>query len=90
MRAKNAWQEVPRPRIRARVAWCFPMGWSVEVGIMHREGIHWSEYSCGSDSKEAAEAAAKIRCNAALRDYIQDCSIGRFWDKDGIVIEAPQ
>jgi hypothetical protein len=72
----------------ARVAWCFPMGWSVEIGIMHKEGIHWSEYTCGWASKESAAAAAKVRCDAALREYVQDCSVGRFWDEDGNVIEA--
>ena len=23
----------------ARVAWCFPMGWSAQVSILHKEGI---------------------------------------------------
>jgi len=67
----------------ARVAWCFPAGWSFSVGIMHKEGIHWSEFSCGWPSREAALAAAQVRCDAAYRNYMQDCAMGELWDEAG-------
>jgi hypothetical protein len=73
----------------ARVAWCFPSGWSFVVGVMHKEGIHWSEFGCGWPSREAAIAAANVRCDLMDRDYIQDCVVGGLWDEDGneIVLE---
>jgi hypothetical protein len=71
------------PQDCARVAWCYPAGWSVAVGIMHREGIHWSEFSCGWPTREAALAAGAVRCDAQYRDYIQDCVIGGLWDEAG-------
>ena len=67
----------------ARVAWCFPAGWSVGVGIMHKEGIHWSEFSCGWPSKEAAIAAGKVRCQHQDKKTIQDCSAGVVYDPNG-------
>jgi hypothetical protein len=70
----------------ARVAWCFPAGWSVVVGVMHRAGIHWSEFSCGWPSREAAIAAGELLCNLRLLAYIQDCIVGNLWDERGIEI----
>lgn len=70
----------------ARVAWCFPAGWSFAVGLLHKEGIHWSEFSCGWPSREAALAAAEVRCDLAHREYIQDCVVGGLWDEDGTEI----
>jgi hypothetical protein len=67
----------------APVAWCFPAGWTAAVGIMHKEGIHWTEYSCGWETKEAAKAAAAVRCNPAERPFIQECSAAVFYDPDG-------
>ena len=67
----------------APVAWCFPMGWSVQVSILHKEGISWSEYLCGWDSHPAVDAAAKIRCDTKLRPFIQECAVVQVWDRDG-------
>ncbi len=67
----------------APVAWCFPAGWTAAIGVMHKEGIHWTEYSCGWESKAAAQAAAKVRCDTGIRPYIQECSAGLFYDPDG-------
>ncbi len=50
------------PEDCARIAWCFPAGWSVGIGVMHKEGIHWSEFSCGWPTREAAIAAGKLKC----------------------------
>lgn len=73
----------------ARVAWCFPAGWSVAVGVMHKEGIHWSEFSCGWPTKDAAIAAGKLRCQQQDKTQIQDCSAGVVYDPNGkeIVID---
>ena len=67
----------------ARVAWCFPMGWSAQVSILHKEGISWSEYLCGWDSRRAVDAAARIKCDAKLRPFIQECAVVQVWDRDG-------
>lgn len=71
------------PEDCARVAWCFPAGWSVGVGIMHKEGIHWSEFSCGWPSKEAAIAAGKLRCEHQDKQFIQDCAVSVVFDPAG-------
>lgn len=72
----------------ARVAWCFPAGWSAAVGVMHKEGIHWSEFTCGWPSRSAALAAARLRCDKSHRDYIQDCVVGGLWDDTGKEVPA--
>lgn len=76
----------------ARVAGCFPAGWSFAVGVMHKEGIHWSEFSCGWPSREAALAAAEVRCDPTHREFIQDCAVGGLWNESGeeIALEAAQ
>lgn len=71
------------PEDCARVAWCYPAGWSVAVGVMHKEGIHWSEFSCGWPSREAALAAGDVLCDLKFRDYIQQCAVGGLWDENG-------
>lgn len=67
----------------APVSWCFPAGWSVIVGVMHREGLHWSEYSCGWPSREAAIAAGKVLCDLSYREYVQDCIVAAIVDQSG-------
>lgn len=67
----------------APVAWCYPAGWSVGVGVMHREGIHWTEYSCGWPSREAALSAGKVLCDLSYREYIQNCVVAVLWDNEG-------
>jgi hypothetical protein len=71
------------PEDCARVAWCFPGGWSAGVGIMHKEGIHWSEFTCGWPSKEAAIAAGKVRCEHQDKATIQDCAVGVVYNPEG-------
>lgn len=70
----------------ARVAWCYPAGWSVAVGVLHKEGLHWTEYSCGWPSQEAAVAAGKLRCSTQDATYIQDCSAVVVFDPQGTEI----
>lgn len=72
----------------ARVAWCFPSGWSVAVAVMHKEGVHWTEFSCGWETREAAAAAGKLRCDMRDKTYIADCIIGGFYDPQGKEIAA--
>ncbi len=72
----------------ARLAWCFPSGWSAGIGVMHKEGIHWSEFICGWPTKEAAIAAAKLRCASMDKSFITECSAGVFYDPEGKEIAA--
>lgn len=72
----------------ARVAWCFPSGWSVGIGVMHKEGIHWSEFTCGWPTKEAALEAGKLRCAMQDKAFIADCSVGVLYDPQGKEIAA--
>jgi hypothetical protein len=72
----------------APVAWCMPAGWTAGIGVMHKEGIHWTEYSCGWETLEAAKQAAQVRCDQQQRPYVQECSAGVFYDPDGNEIAA--
>lgn len=67
----------------ARVAWCFPSGWSAAIGVLHREGIHWSEFTCGWPSKDAAVAAGKLRCEHQNKEFITQCSVSVVYDEAG-------
>jgi hypothetical protein len=77
------------PQDCARVAWCFPAGWSVSIGVQHKEGIHWAEFSCGWPNREAAIAAGKVRCDHQDKAMIQNCHVGVVYDPTGkeIVLE---
>lgn len=67
----------------APVAWCMPAGWTAAIGVMHKEGIHWTEYSCGWETREQAAEAAKVRCDLNARPYIEECSASLFYDPEG-------
>jgi len=67
----------------AQMTWCANAGWSVGVGIMHKEGIHWSEFSCGWPTQESALAAGAILCDAEHREFIAECTVGMLWNKVG-------
>lgn len=71
-----------------RVKWCYPAGWSADIFIQHQEGLHWHQYLCGWDSKEAVMAAVAVACDKTLRPYFIECSAVRFWDDNGREIEA--
>lgn len=71
-----------------RVKWCYPAGWSADLFVQHKEGLHWHEYLCGWDSKEAVMAAIDVACDRQRRDYIIECSAVRFWDNNGQELEA--
>ncbi len=72
----------------APMAWCMPAGWTAAIGVMHKEGIHWTEYSCGWETREQAADAARLRCDPAARPYIQECSTSVFYDPQGNEIIA--
>lgn len=65
------------------IAYCFPALYSVQVSILHTEGIHWQEFFCGWDSRQAALDAAKIACDTEKRPFIADCSAAAIYDEDG-------
>lgn len=67
----------------APAVWCGNAAWTAGVGLMHKEGIHWSEFTCGWPSREAAVAAAKVLCDLSFRENITDCSSGLLYDPDG-------
>jgi len=71
------------PQDCARVAWCFPAGWSFTIGVQHKEGIHWAEFSCGWPSRAAAIAAGKLRCEHQDKKTIQNCHVGTVVDPKG-------
>ncbi len=66
-----------------RTNWCFPSGWSADVFLLHNEGVHWHEVTCGWPSQKAALEAAKIICDQKARDFIVDCSVVQIYDPSG-------
>lgn len=67
----------------ARMAWCFPAGWSADIFLQHREGPHWHEFTCGWDSLDAAKKAAALKCDRAARPYLIECATVGLYDPDG-------
>lgn len=66
-----------------RTNWCFPSGWSADVFLLHNEGVHWHEVTCGWPSQNAALEAAKITCDRKERDFIVDCTVVQIYDPEG-------
>ncbi len=66
-----------------RTNWCFPSGWSADVFLLHNEGVHWHEVTCGWSNQNAALKAASIICDTKERDFIVDCSIVQIYDPNG-------
>ncbi|WP_422369734.1 hypothetical protein [Hoeflea sp.] len=71
-----------------RVKWCYPAGWSADLFVQHKAGVHWHEYLCGWDSKESVMAAVAVACDLKLREMITDCKAVRFWDAQGKELAA--
>lgn len=71
------------------MSYCFPALYSVEVSILHTEGLHWEEFYCGWESKEAALAAAKVACDRERRPDLSECSAVLLYDEDGNSEDAP-
>jgi hypothetical protein len=66
-----------------RVQWCYPSGWSADIFVQNQEGLHWHEYLCGWDSRETLEAAAAVKCDKSLREYLLECTTVQIWDDTG-------
>lgn len=65
-----------------RVAWCYPANWSADVFLQNEEGFHWHEYLCGWATREAVEAAARVKCEEQGEVTLIECEIVRMWDED--------
>lgn len=66
--------------------WCLPAGWSVDLFVMHQEGLHWHEVHCGLPSYEAAEQLAAALCAPEARDWVSECMPVQFYDPDGTAL----
>jgi len=66
--------------------WCLPAGWSVDLFIMHEEGLHWHEVHCGLPSYEVAVRVAEGLCAPDLREGIMECMPVQFYDPDGTAL----
>lgn len=60
--------------------WCYPLGWTAQIAVLHTEGIHWSKFICDANSQEKLEAAVALYCD---EDYHAECVTVRIWDPDG-------
>jgi len=68
------------------MAWCQPMGWAIDVFLMHTEGPHWHEFHCGLPDQETALAVAAQLCNGGVRTYLLDCALVQMWDAEGNLV----
>ena len=66
------------------VAWCFPAGWSIDLFVMHVEGLHWHEVHCGLPDREAALEVADLLCDVSRRPWIADCLLVQMHDPEGM------
>jgi len=66
--------------------WCLPAGWSVDLFVMHQEGLHWHEVHCGLPSYEAAEQVAAVLCAPEAREWLSECLPVQFYDPDGTAL----
>ena len=64
--------------------WCYAAGWTLDVFVQSKEGLHWHEYSCGWATREQAELSAKIICQP---DWILGCMPVILWSPEGERIE---
>lgn len=66
-----------------RTNWCQPAGWSVDIFLQHREGIHWHEVVCGLPSESIARSTGAAACDPEERDYLIACEVVQVYDPDG-------
>lgn len=66
--------------------WCKPAGWSVDIFIQHREGLHWHETVCGLASEDVALSVGAALCDTDAQPWIMMCDLVQVWDPQG----APQ
>ncbi|MEO0328562.1 MAG: hypothetical protein AAF217_08185 [Pseudomonadota bacterium] len=75
-----------------RVKWCYPAGWSADIFMQHRDGIHWHEYLCGWQTRSDLEAAVKLKCGGNLSNQLIECGLVGLWSPKGreIALETEQ
>lgn len=66
-----------------RTNWCEPAGFSVDVFVQHREGIHWHEVQCGLPDETVARAVGETLCDRSLRDYLIECAVVQIYTPTG-------
>ncbi|MCC6000016.1 MAG: hypothetical protein JJU19_04025 [Pararhodobacter sp.] len=64
-------------------AWCQPAGWSIDLFVMHQEGLHWHEFICGLPDQAMAERVADLLCESSGRPWIMDCMLVQIYDDAG-------
>lgn len=69
----------------ARMAWCYPAGWSAFMGIRTSD-FSFPTVICGAPSRRALEATARAWCQETRG--AEECSIGEMWTPEGRSIEA--
>ncbi|MBM3607602.1 MAG: hypothetical protein FJX29_03980 [Alphaproteobacteria bacterium] len=69
----------------ARIAWCFPSGWSAFMGVRSKD-FSYPRAICGAPSRRALEATARAWCQDSPGAV--ECAIGEIWTPDGKSIEA--
>jgi hypothetical protein len=77
-----------RPADCQRTTWCYPAGWSATFSLMHREGPHWTELTCGWPSRAAAEEAVALSCRE--RESLVECGLAELRDPEGNTVPSAQ
>jgi hypothetical protein len=72
-----------------RIAWCYPARWSADVFLQSDEGFHWHEYLCGWATREALEAAARVKCEEQGDLTLIECEVVRMWDEGDEIVLYP-
>lgn len=63
--------------------WCAPAGWTIDLFVQHREGLHWHETICGIADKSVIPAMETALCDGATRPYLMECAVVQVWDPQG-------
>ena len=63
--------------------WCQPAGWTIDLFVMHQEGLHWHEVICGLPSRPVAMQVAEVLCDSTLRPELVDCMVVQVFDPEG-------
>ena len=63
--------------------WCQPAGWSIDLFVMHQEGLHWHEIVCGLPNEDVALSVGAALCDLNDRDGIGMCDLVQVYDPNG-------
>lgn len=69
-----------------RTNWCEPAGFSIDIFVQHREGLHWHEVVCGLPTETIARAIAVHMCDRTERDYLIECALVQVYDQAGTAL----